>query len=369
MPRVAKISVWVLSILLICPFLLRSEPKPRKKKMPKRIIFLIGDGMGLAQISGVMVNYAGQNAFERFEVIGLSKTASADNYVTDSGAGATVFSIGKKAKNGAIGVDSAEKAHPSIFEIAKNNGWGTGVVATSSITHATPASFYAHVPSRKMEDEIAAFLLQQQCDIAIGGGQKFFTQRKDQRNLFMELNQIGFVTKHDSVLVQTDAPKFIYTLAANGLKTRQAGRGTLLNDAAKLAQTNLTKYYPSSFLMVEGSQIDWGGHDNDFEYMKAELLDFNEVLNAVLDWAQKDKNTLVVVTADHETGGLSLLEDKQNHKSFVPHYSSKGHSGIMVPVFAFGPGSENFGGIYENTALFDKFKACIERNGKSKQRK
>jgi alkaline phosphatase len=171
------------------------------------------------------------------------------------------------------------------------------------------------------------------------------------------------------MLVQTDAPKLIYTLAANGLKTMQAGRGTLLNDAAKLAQTNLTKYYTSSFLMVEGSQIDWGGHDNDFEYMKAELLDFNEVLNAVLEWAQKDKNTLVVVTADHETGGLSLLEDKQNLKSFVPHYSSKGHSGIMVPVFAFGPGSENFGGIYENTALFDKFKAIIERNGKSKQRK
>jgi alkaline phosphatase len=323
--------------------------------------------MGLAQISGVMVNYGGQNAFERFPVIGLSKTASADNYVTDSGAGATVFAIGKKAKNGAIGVDSAEQAHPSLFEWAKKNAWGTGVVVSSSITHATPASFYAHVPSRKMEEEIANYLLQKNCDIAIGGGQKFFTERKDQRNLFAELTQLGYVCKQDTVLVQTDAPKFIHTLAANGLKTRQAGRGDVLLKGTQLAQTNLNKYYKKSFLMVEGSQIDWGGHDNDYAYMRAELLDFNEVVNAVLDWAMADKNTLVVVTADHETGGLTLLENKQDLGSFTPHFSTKGHTGIMVPVFAFGPGAEHFAGIYENTELFEKFAHLINRHGINKR--
>ncbi len=354
-------------LVLISPLILRSEPKPRIKKAPKRIIFLIGDGMGLAQISGVMVNYGGQNAFERFPVIGLSKTASADNYVTDSGAGATVFAIGKKAKNGAIGVDSAEQAHPSLFEWAKKNAWGTGVVVSSSITHATPASFYAHVPSRKMEEEIANYLLQKNCDIAIGGGQKFFTERKDQRNLFAELTQLGYVCKQDTVLVQTDAPKFIHTLAANGLKTRQAGRGDVLLKGTQLAQTNLNKYYKKSFLMVEGSQIDWGGHDNDYAYMRAELLDFNEVVNAVLDWAMADKNTLVVVTADHETGGLTLLENKQDLGSFTPHFSTKGHTGIMVPVFAFGPGAEQFAGIYENTELFEKFAHLINRHGINKR--
>ena len=354
-------------LLLLAPFLSLAEPNPSKKKTPKRIIFLIGDGMGLAQISGVMVNYKGQNAFERFPVLGLIKTASANNYITDSGAGATVFSIGKKAKNGAIGVDSAENAHPSIFELAKAQNWGTGVVATSSITHATPASFYAHVPSRKMEDEIAQFLLKQNCDIAIGGGQKFMSSRKDQRNLYTELSQAGFVCKHDSVLVQTDAPKLVYTLAANGIKTMQEGRGGFLKQATFLAQDNLSKYYKNSIVMIEGSQIDWGGHDNDYAYVQAELLDFNEVLNAVLDWAQKDGNTLVVVTADHETGGLSLIEDKQNLGSFTPHFSTKGHSGIMVPVFAYGPGAESFAGIYENTEIFEKFKRIVQRNGKSKR--
>ena len=363
MRRLIIPCVWLLCLLLLNPFLLRSEPNPRRKKAPKRIIFLIGDGMGLAQISGVMVNDPKQNAFERFPVIGLSKTASADNYVTDSGAGATVFAIGKKAKNGAIGVDSSEQPHRSIFEWAKQSNWGTGLVVTSSITHATPASFYAHVPSRKMEEEIATFLLQQHCDIAIGGGQKFFTERKDQRNLFTELSQLGFTCKQDSVLVQTDAAKLIYTLAPNGLKTMQAGRGDVLLKGTALAQKNLSKHYQKSFLMVEGSQIDWGGHDNDYAYVQAELVDFNEVLNAVLDWAMADKNTLVVVTADHETGGLSLLENKENLGSFKPHFSTKGHTGIMVPVFAYGPGSEAFAGIYENTEIFEKFAQIIKRNG------
>lgn len=363
MNRTKSYLLILLAIIFLVPQILRAEPRPKKIKRPKRIIFLIGDGMGLAQISGVMVNYPGQNSFERFPVIGLSKTASADNYVTDSGAGATVFSIGKKAKNGAIGVDSAEQKQTLLYAIAKNHKWGTGVVATSSITHATPASFYAQVPSRKMEVEIAEALLNKHCDIAIGGGTKFFMNRKDGKNIFNELNKLGYTTKYDSVLVHTETPKLVYTLAENGLKKMSEGRADMLNKASTLAQRNLEKYYKNSLLMIEGSQIDWGGHDNDYTYMKEELLDFNSVINEVLDWAKKDKNTLVIVTADHETGGLSLLEDKQNPLQFKPHYSTKGHSGIMVPVFAFGPGAELFGGIYENTDIFTKLAYLISGDG------
>lgn len=130
--------------------------KPTK---PKRVVFLIGDGMGLTQITGAMSHYGGKNAFERFKVIGLSKTRSADDYVTDSGAGATVFSIGKKTFNGGIGVGADSLPSESLFEKLKKKDWGTGVIATSSITHATPAAFYAHVSSRESEDDIAAFLL------------------------------------------------------------------------------------------------------------------------------------------------------------------------------------------------------------------
>jgi alkaline phosphatase len=338
--------------------------KPKKTKQPKRVIFLIGDGMGLTQISGAMSTYTGRNAFERFEVIGLSKTSSADNYVTDSGAGATVFSIGKKAKNGAIGVDSAENAPDGLFEKLKIKGWGTGVVATSSITHATPASFYAHVKSRQSAEQIAEFLVRKNCDIAIGGGNKYFNKRKDNRNLYHELTELGFLTLHDTTWVEPNAKKLIYTMAEDGLPKMTEGRGDFLLKATKLASRNLQQHYGNYFLMVEGSQIDWGGHDNDYNYMKAELYDFNEVINAVLDAAIKDGNTLVVVTADHETGGLSLLENKDNKQTFIPHYASKGHSGVMVPVFAFGPGAELFAGIYENTEVYYKFLKLLGLDGK-----
>lgn len=362
-----KLILLHLTLILVCTsFLQAGKPRPKKIVKPKRIVFLIGDGMGLAQISACMVGYEGKNAFERFEVIGLSKTSSADNYVTDSGAGATVFSIGKKAKNGAIGVDSAGLEKEGLFEKAKNYNWGTGVVATSSITHATPASFYAHVASRKSEEEIAEFLVRKNCDIAIGGGKKFFTSRKDGRNLFDELREFGFTVSTDTNLVQIDAPKIVYTLADNGMKKMQEGRGSYLAKATAMAQKNLQKYHGKYFLMVEGSQIDWGGHDNDFEYMKAELMDFNAVINEVLDAAEKDGNTLVVVTADHETGGLSMLENKSDHSTFTVNYASKGHSGIMVPVFAYGPGASTFTGIYENTEIYYKFVKLLSENGNRK---
>lgn len=324
---------------------------------PKKVIFLIGDGMGLAQISGAMSFYKGINAFERFKVIGLSKTSSADNYVTDSGAGATVFSIGKKTFNGAIGVDKDAMAQDGLFEMLKKKKYATGVVATSSITHATPASFYAHVSSRKSEYDIAEFLLKGNCDVAIGGGMKFITDRKERPQLQSELQGMGYTVINDTIspIHDVNAPKLVYTLAWDGMKTMQQGRGDYLKKAAELAMKNLSSNKNGYMLMIEGSQIDWGSHANDFDYMKAELIDFNEVINMVLDAAQKDGNTLVVVTADHETGGLSLLENAADKKIFKVNYATNKHSGIMVPVFAYGPGAGEFAGIYENTEIFNKF--------------
>lgn len=322
---------------------------------PRKVIFMIGDGMGLTQITGAMAGYKGVNAFERFKVIGLSKTSSADNYVTDSGAGATAFSIGKKTNNYAIGVDADSIAQPTLFELAKKKNMSTGVVVTSSVVHATPASFYAHAKKRSSYEDIAAFLLAGNCDIAIGGGTDFFSNRKDKKDLLKELRDMGFQTYTDSILNTSIASsRFIYLLAKDGMPKMQEGRGGYLLAASSLAIKNLSSNKNGYMLMIEGSQIDWGGHDNDFAYMRAELIDFNEVINMVLDQAAKDGETLVVVTADHETGGLTLTENKKDRSTFDPKYTYGHHTGVMVPVFAFGPGAEQFGGMYENTAIFDK---------------
>lgn len=326
--------------------------KNQSKKKPKRVVFLIGDGMGLTQISAAMSQYKGQNAFMRFPVIGLSKTSSARHYITDSGAGATAFTIGKKTYNYAIGVDADSTARPTLFELAKIKKFATGVVVTSSIQHATPASFYAHVPNRKLYDSISTFLLNLNCDIAIGGGSDFIYKRADKRDLATELSNKGFTLVNDSVLKPFNANKIIYTLAADGMKTMQQGRGDYLKRASLMAIDKL-RINPNYFLMIEGSQIDWGGHANDYAYMAYELWDFNEVINAVLDLAAQDDELLIIVTADHETGGLTLngADDKL---SFKPKYSTPDHTGVMVPVFAFGAGAEAFAGMYENTEIFNK---------------
>jgi alkaline phosphatase len=322
---------------------------------PRNIIIMIGDGMGLAQISSAMAFYNGLNAFERFNVIGLSKTSSADNYVTDSGAGATAISIGKKTYNNAIGVDKDSLPHTGLFELAKKHGLSTGVAVTSSIVHATPASFYAHIKNRRWYEDIAVCLLKQQCDIAIGGGYQFFSNRKDKRDLTEDLQQNGYkVIIDSSEFKPLINPRFIYMAAADGMPKMQQGRGDFLQKASLCAIENLSKNKQGYMLMIEGSQIDWGGHEMNFDYMKAELIDFNSVINMVLNIAVKDKNTLVIVTADHETGGLAITEDDKQHKQFIPKFTYNEHTGIMVPVFAFGPGAEIFGGMYENTAIFDK---------------
>lgn len=320
---------------------------------PKRVVFLIGDGMGLTQISAAMSQYSGQNAFMRFPFIGLSKTSSAKHYITDSGAGATAFSIGKKTYNNAIGVDADTMPQPTLFELAKKQNLATGVVATVSIQHATPASFYAHVKHRKMYDSISTFLLNGNCDIAIGGGAKFIHNRADNRNLVDELKGKGFGVFNDSVLVDVNTSKYIYTLAKDEMKPMLKGRGDFLTRASKQAINNLSKNKTGYLLMVEGSQIDWGGHDNDYPYMKTELWDFNETINAILDMAAKDKDMLVIVTADHETGGLTLNES-DDKLSFTPKFTTGDHTGVMVPVFAYGAGAQEFAGMYENTEIFNK---------------
>ena len=143
--------------------------------------------------------------------------------------------------------------------------------------------------------------------------------------------------------------KYGFLLADGGMPKMIDGRGSFLYDATALGLSYLKKDKDGFFLMVEGSQIDWGGHSNDEDYLIGEMIDFDIVLGSVLDFAKKDKNTLVIVTADHETGGFTLASDDGDYNKIKPSFSTKGHSATMVPVFAYGPGAEKFSGIYENT--------------------
>ena len=138
------------------------------------------------------------------------------------------------------------------------------------------------------------------------------------------------------------------------------GRGDFLTDASMKGIECLSKNEKGFFLMIEGSQIDWGGHANDADYLISEMLDFDKTLGAVLDFAKTNGETLVVVTADHETGGFTLAPNESNYNEIAPSFSTGGHSATMIPVLAFGPGSETFTGIYENTEIYHKIMALLK---------
>ena len=330
---------------------------------PKNIILMIGDGMGVTQITAGLYAQTGKLNIERFSITGLIKTHSAKNLITDSAASATSFACGCKTYNGAIGMTVKKVPCPTILEEAEAFGLATGLVATSSITHATPASFIAHVEQRKYMESIAEFFLKTDIDLFIGGGMNHFTKRADKRNLYEELQAKGFVVSDFTIsplqqcTVSTAKP-FAWFSALEQPESVDKGRDYLPAAARMAPEFLVQRSEKGFFLMIEGSQIDWACHANDGALAINEMLDFDAAIGEVLRFAEKDGNTLVIVTADHETGGMTLLRGGDKD-SLEPKFTTDYHTASLVPVFAFGPGAEKFGGLYDNTDIYFKMRALF----------
>ncbi len=325
----------------------------------KNIILMIGDGMGIAQVYAGLTANKGQLNLQNCTYTGFIKTNPSDGYITDSAAGATAFACGVKTYNGAIGVDSEGNHVPNILELAKASGKRTGLVATCRITHATPAAFIAHQLQRDMYEEIAADFINTDIDVFIGGGRNNFNQRKDNANYLDTLLNNDY-----QVIFNIDSLSYIYSgkLAALIHEEDQSrfseGRGDMLIDATESALRLLSNNENGFFLMIEGSQIDWGGHENLTSYIVEEMLDFDRAIGKVLKFAADNGETLVVITADHETGGFAIINGDLETGMVEGSFSTEGHTPVLIPVFAYGPHAEKFTGIYENTAIFDKMKSA-----------
>jgi len=327
----------------------------------KNVILLIGDGMGLAQIySGITANYGDLN-LAQFLNIGFSKTAASDSYITDSAAGATAMATGKKSRNRAIGVDSNFVSIPNLSDRLKPLGIKTGIISAGNITDATPAAFYAHQPYREMEKEIAHDYLNTPVEILIGGGPDLFNKEKIADSL--RLKGIQFSEKWEDL----DKIKTPFVLL-NNAKTAsiQKGREDFLTSSFAKTYKSLQQNKEGFFIMAEGAQIDYGGHANVVSYVVTEMLDFDKLIGDALRFADSNGETLVVVTADHETGGLTLL-DGNIKKGYVDgHFSTNDHTAVMVPVFAYGPHSMDFRGVYENTEIYTRILKVFNQYHKSK---
>lgn len=322
----------------------------------RNIIFFIGDGMGVNQVAAAIENADYVMNFEKADYSGLCKTYPISNKITDSAASGTAMATGKKTANGVIGLDTSGVVLKNMVEYAEEDGLSTGLISTSSITHATPAAFIAHQPNRNMYEAIAADFLKTDIDLFIGGGFNNFAVRSDEINLIDSLINRGYEVDTTLEAVKTSTSERIAgLLAPNHLPPATSGRGNMLAEATQKALEALNKNEKGFFLMVEASQIDWGGHASDIDYVLGETYDLDKSIGVALEFAKKNPGTLIVVTADHETGGLTLPAKNGDYSKTEAMFATGGHTSVLVPVFSYGPGAELFSGILDNTDFVPKF--------------
>ncbi|MEX2477355.1 MAG: alkaline phosphatase [Gracilimonas sp.] len=330
----------------------------------KNIIFLIGDGTGLAQITAgqyALVGPDGLLHMQTMPVTGIVKTHSSDNLITDSASGATAFSCGLKTYNGAIGVDPNIRPCKTILELAEEKGLSTGLVSTSSITHATPASYAAHVEQRSMQEEIAVDFADSGVEVFLGGGVKWFSaeHRSDSLDLMGQFEDSGYqVLLNDQDLMDSSSDRVLGLFAEDGMERNEGEPSSEM--MTKKALEILSQNDDGFFLMIEGSQIDWAGHSNDSEYLLREVEDFDNAVKAALEFAQEDGETLVVLTADHETGGMTLQQQEAEGDSLEIYWTSGYHTGTPVPLMAYGPHALEFMGWRDNTYIGIKLAELLE---------
>ncbi len=298
----------LLSNQAICGEILLPDSPPSR---PKNIVIMVGDGMGPAYTSAYRyyqdnpdTQEIEQTVFDRL-LVGNASTypAPVSGVVTDSAAAATALATGVKTYNGAVSVNVDKKPIPTIMELAKKRGMSTGVAVTSQINHATPAAFLSHSESRRNYDELAKNYLKTDADVMLGGGQKYFPAP-----LIEQFKAKGYQYLTDfSKLNEITQPKVIGLFADVQLpwaiNEPEANR---LSKMTQKALELLSQNEQGFVLLVEGSLIDWAGHDNDIASAMAEMNEFANAIEVVEQYIRSHNDTLLVVTADHTTGGLSV---------------------------------------------------------------
>ena len=362
------------------------------KNKPKNIILLISDGMSLTQVSTYRLLKGGPNeriAVDKFPVSGIVLTHSENAIVTDSASSATAFSTGRKTNNGALGLDEDNKILENFTEIIDRHGYVSSLISTSEITHATPAAYASHVDLRWKTDEISLQMMESNVMTILGGGRHFFLpedlggKRSDGLNLLEQMESSRMVMTEKKELDSfdhSDLGKVVGLFADEALRDKEKpenhvfepSSSEMLNFAINRSEKFNENGCKGFFIMLEGSQVDWAGHANDLNYLKREMQDFDEAVELALDYAIQNPDTLVIATADHETGGL-LIESSSPTDYTAPEvkfsfntgigYGS--HTGVPVPVYAYGPGSENFTGTLDNTDIFYAMLEAVKMDGRT----
>ena len=325
------------------------------KKKPLNIILMIGDGTGLAQIASGYFANNNQLTVMNLKHMGFVTTRSATDFTTDSAASGTAYACGQKTYNYAVGVDLAKEPIENIPEIGARKGIVSGVVSTDALDGATPASFFAHQPNRGMANEIWADLPQSKLSFFAAGDKERMESRPDSTQ--------KAVKEVFTVVDRLDDPRAAAAPRLGYLPTKVEagyivdGRTDFLPVTARYAMDFLKQHSARKrgfFLMVEGARIDKAAHANKFESMVKEMLDFDKAIAEAIKFADEDGNTLVIISADHETGALSIADGNPARGQDSGIYVSTWHTAIPVPIFAYGPHAQDFMGTQGNEEVGQK---------------
>ena len=347
-PGLRCLAGWVLAVGLLCARL--------GNAMPTNVILFIGDGMGYGQIAAAGLyayGASGTLSFETFPHQAQVTTFSADSSITDSAAAATAMATGHKVGNGVISVARPGDGHElqTVLEQAAAAGKATGLVTTTYISHATPAAFAAHEPSRGNYGQIAQDYLRQTRPNVLFGSSLYLPES--------DAVAAGYSVVKDAAQLQaldTDSADFVSGQFAAGHMTYESDRGPAatephLSEMTAVALSILDNNPQGFFLMVEGGRIDHAAHAHDLETTIGETLEFSRAVRTAVDWADRSMqlDTLILVTADHETGGLNILADGDAGRYPYVAWTSAGHTGANVPIYAWGSNSEWVTGVMDNT--------------------
>lgn len=362
----------ILSLVFTAALLVLAGCAGNHREEPVRnVILMIGDGMGLAHITALSIEQDWEPLeMERAEYIGLQKTYSLNNRVTDSAAAGTALATGEKTNNGYVAITPEREELTSALTVAREKGMQTALIVTCPPTAATPAVFYAHTHKRRAHEQIACQLLESGVDLIAGSARKYFDQRSDGRDLTAEFRERGYTFAPDKeallraeslpVVMLTDDIKNMPYCVDDSLGVRGA---YLAEATAKALELFDSAGSGGFFMMVEGSLIDYASHDNRIDAIIGEVRDFDRAVKVAFDYADRTPGTLVIVTADHETGGLSIVSndtDFTHEESGLDYrFGSVSHSASFVPVFAYGTGAHHFTGVMENADIGRKIKSLL----------
>ncbi|MDR0510005.1 MAG: alkaline phosphatase [Rikenellaceae bacterium] len=314
------------------------------RKRVRNVILLIGDGMGLAQVCAANTVNGGLSLL-KIKHIGLQETQAADAYTTDSAAAGSALATGRKHHNRHISMGPDGEVYPSMTDLFHADGRACGVATLGNIADATPAAFYGHSRERDNAEEIMSWLRDGKLTLLCGSGMRSLFEQNDgfgypSVSRVEDINRAGGkVVCIDERMDEAASPQTL----------------TLLADATREAISKLSSQGKAGFfLMVEGAKIDYAGHANSLHGSIVETLSFDLAVREALKFADSNGETLVVVTGDHETGGLTLVDGSDGEHSITAHYLTDDHTPIMLPVYAYGPAAADFTGVYQNTEIFHR---------------